>query len=270
VIPFYWIRFLGGIMYLAGVLVMFYNIMRTVKGTTPGDTEAEAVPFVRKKITGKFHYVLESKPAMFTTLTLIAILIGGIFEIVPMMAIQSNVPSIAGVKPYTPLELEGRDIYIREGCNNCHSQMVRPLRAQTERYGDYSKAGEFVYDHPFLWGSRRTGPDLHRIGGKYPNLWHLQHMEDPRAIVKESIMPPYQWLLENKMSSAGIKPKMKALKKLGVPYDDETISNAEDLFWEQAREINADLANSGVQDMEDKQIIALIAYLQRLGTDIKE
>ncbi|CAM2067238.1 cytochrome-c oxidase, cbb3-type subunit I [Sulfidibacter corallicola] len=271
IIPFYWIRFLGGLLYLSGALVMFYNVMKTISGVkAPADTEAEATPFRPTELKGAFHYRLEAKPVLFTVLTTVAILIGGIVETIPMIAIESNVPSIASVKPYTPLELVGRDIYIREGCNNCHSQMIRPLRAETERYGEYSKSGEFVYDHPFLWGSKRTGPDLHRIGGKYPNLWHLRHMEDPRAIVNDSIMPAYDWLLRDKTNLRDVKAKVRAMSRLGVPYDKETIENAKALAEAQAREIGQNLAESGVADMDDKEITALIAYLQRLGTDIKK
>lgn len=270
VIPFYWLRFLGGLMYVSGVILMLYNCIRTAKaGPVPEDTLAEAAPLRPKVVKGKFHYVLESKPLLFTVLTSIAILIGGIVEIVPMIAIESNVPSIASVKPYSPLELIGRDLYIRDGCNNCHSQMIRPLRAETERYGEYSKAGEFVYDHPFLWGSKRTGPDLHRIGGKYPNIWHYRHMEDPRALVKESIMPAYKWMITDTYDSHTIQNKLKAMKKLGVPYDEETIENAEALAAQQAAEIAKDLAEAGIENTSDKEITALIAYLQRLGTDIK-
>jgi cytochrome c oxidase cbb3-type subunit I/II len=250
---------------------MLYNIIKTVAGhPTPADTEARAEAWERKPLTGGWHHRLEGKPLLFTVLTVIAILIGGIVETIPMLAIESNVPSISSVKPYTPLELMGRDIYIREGCVSCHSQMVRPLRAETERYGTYSKAGEFVYDHPFLWGSKRTGPDLHRVGGKYPNLWHLRHMEDPRAIVKESIMPPYPWLLENTLDTGGLSNRLSAMTKIGVPYDEDTIARGEQLLREQARTIADDLATQGVENMADKEITALIAYLQRLGTDIKE
>lgn len=271
VVPFYWLRFLGGLMYVAGLVVMAYNLRKTVAGVTkPADTEASAVPYERKKLIGSFHYILEGKPLVFTVLTVIAVLIGGIVEIVPMMAIESNVPSIKSVQPYTPLELAGRDIYIREGCNNCHSQMIRPLRAETERYGEYSKSGEFVYDHPHLWGSKRTGPDLHRIGGKYPHLWHLRHMEDPRAIVPESIMPAYPWMLTDTVDLSVLPAKLKAMASLGVPYDEGTISNAVALAEEQAADIAKDLAQAGAEGMEDKEITALIAYLQRLGTDIKE
>ncbi|CAM2007524.1 cytochrome-c oxidase, cbb3-type subunit I [Acanthopleuribacter pedis] len=271
IVPLYWIRMFGGMLYLGGALVMLYNVVKTISGVTvPEDTEAEATPYERKPLVGSFHYRLEAKPVLLTVLATIAILIGGVAETIPMMAIESNVPSISSVKPYTPLELVGRDIYIREGCNNCHSQMIRPLRAEVERYGEYSKSGEFVYDHPHLWGSKRTGPDLHRVGGKYPNLWHLRHMEDPRAIVADSIMPAYQWLLENKMNLGDVKAKVNAMKHLGVPYDRDTVENAKKIAEAQAAEIGADLAASGVEGMDDKEITALIAYLQRLGTDIKK
>ncbi len=271
IVPLYWIRMFGGLLYLGGALVMLYNVVKTIAGVTvPEDTEAEAAPYERKPLVGSFHYRLEAAPVTLTVLATIAILIGGLAETIPMMAIEANVPSISSVKPYTPLELAGRDIYIREGCNNCHSQMIRPLRAEVERYGEYSKSGEFVYDHPFLWGSKRTGPDLHRIGGKYPNLWHLRHMEDPRAIVEDSIMPAYAWLLENKMNLNDVQAKVKAMKHLGVPYDRDTVTNAKTLAEAQAEAIADDLAASGIDGMQDKEITALIAYLQRLGTDIKK
>lgn len=271
VIPFYWLRTIGGLMYVLGLIIMLYNMIKTVSGVAvPADTEAEAAPFERKPLMGKFHYRLEGAPFKFTVLTLIAVLIGGLVEIVPMIAIESNVPSISSVKPYTPLELLGRDIYLKEGCVNCHSQMVRPLRAEVERYGPYSKSGEFVYDHPFLWGSKRTGPDLHRIGGKYPNMWHLRHMEDPRSIVKESIMPSYPWLLEDPMDYEDIGDKLAAMSKIGVPYTDAEIQSAKADLEAQAKVIGDDLAASGVDGMHDKDIVALIAYLQRLGTDIKK
>ena len=271
VIPFYWLRFLGGLMYISGVVIMIYNAAKTAsQGAKLEDTVAQAPPIPRSPLTGKLHSILEAKPNLFAVLVTVAILIGGIVEIVPMMAIESNIPSISSVKPYSPLELVGRDIYIREGCNNCHSQMIRPLRAETERYGEYSKAGEFVYDHPFLWGSKRTGPDLHRIGGKYPNLWHLRHMEDPRSMVAGSIMPAYPWLLERPYQTRDLEAKLKAMAKLGVPYSSQTISDAKKLAAIQAAEIGNNLAESGETGTQDKEITALIAYLQRLGTDIEK
>ena len=188
---------------------------------------------------------------------------------IPTFLIKSNVPTISSVKPYTPLELQGRDIYIREGCNNCHSQMIRPFRSETERYGEYSKAGEFVYDHPFLWGSKRTGPDLQRIGKKYPNLWHFYHMADPRAISPGSIMPAYDWLYVQNLDVTTTEDKITAMRKIGVPYEPgyEKLSNTE--LMKQADEIRLDLAKNDIRIDSNKEIIALIAYLQRMGTDIK-
>jgi cytochrome c oxidase cbb3-type subunit I/II len=201
--------------------------------------------------------------------SLAVILIGGIVEFMPAFLISSNVPTIASVKPYTPLELHGRDIYIREGCVSCHSQMVRPFRSETERYGEYSKAGEFVYDHPFLWGSKRTGPDLHREGNKYPNLWHYLHMENPRAMSPGSIMPAYQWLLTNDMDLSHVDSKISALRSIGVPYAIGYEAKATEELWTQAETITTDLQKAGAPVESNKEIIALIAYLQRLGTDIK-
>ena len=217
---------------------------------------------------GSWHHVLESKPVMFTVLSLIAILIGGIIELMPTFLIKSNVPTISSVKPYTPLELHGRDIYIREGCVNCHSQMIRPFRSETERYGDYSKAGEFVYDHPFLWGSKRTGPDLHRLGGKYPDSWHYYHMLNPESVSQGSIMPPYPWLYEQTIDKSSTVARIKVLRKIGVPYEPgfETIAN--ELIDTQAEQIVANLQEDDIEAVSDAEIIALIAYLQRLGTDI--
>jgi cytochrome c oxidase cbb3-type subunit I/II len=215
------------------------------------------------------HRWLEGKPMPFLIASLIVILVGGIFEIVPMQVIKSNVPTITSVKPYTPLELHGRDIYIREGCYLCHSQMIRPFRSETERYGEYSKAGEFVYDTPFQWGSKRTGPDLHRIGGKYPHAWHYQHMYDPQSIAPGSIMPRYPWLLENTLDTSLTSNKIRALMTLNFPYPVGYDNVAYIDVQTQALEIVEELKVSGIETSHDREIIALIAYLQRLGTDIK-
>jgi cytochrome c oxidase cbb3-type subunit I/II len=192
-----------------------------------------------------------------------------VFEFVPMFLIKSNVPTIASVKPYTPLELQGRDIYIREACNSCHSQLVRPFRSETERYGEYSKAGEYVYDHPFLWGSKRTGPDLHRVGGKYPNLWHYLHMENPSSMSPGSLMPSYPWLHTNDLDVSTTESKINALRSVGVPYPEGYEKIANDDLQAQAEKIAIDLQTNGAPAEPNKEIIALIAYLQRLGTDIK-
>jgi cytochrome c oxidase cbb3-type subunit I/II len=192
-------------------------------------------------------------------------------EFFPMVIIDENVPKIASVQPYTPLELEGRDIYIREGCVGCHSQMVRPFRSETERYGEYSKSGEFIYDRPFLWGSKRTGPDLHRVGKKYSDDWHYNHMIDPQSMSTGSIMPPYPWLAENDLNTAHTAAKIRVLQKLGTPYVEGYDQIAVEELELQADRIAKSLATSGVEqeNLAQKEIIAIIAYLQRLGTDIK-
>jgi len=216
------------------------------------------------------HRTLEGWPIVFTVMVLIAVFIGGFVEFLPLAIVKSNIPRIKAVTPFTALEVAGRDIYIREGCNNCHSQMVRPFRHELERYGEYGKPGETVYEHPFLWGSKRTGPDLAREGGKYPNLWHVRHMEDPRSTSPRSLMPPYPWLLERELDLEILPRRMRALSKVGVPYTGEQIANAITDAEIQAQEIAADVASqSGPEGIEDKEIVALVAFLQRLGTDIK-
>lgn len=218
----------------------------------------------------KDHRWLEGQGTLMSILVTIVILIGGVVEIVPLYFVRTSVQPIEGVKPYTPLELEGRDLYIKEGCYNCHSQMVRPFRDETERYGPYSKAGEFVYDHPFQFGSKRTGPDLHRVGGKYPDSWHFYHMKNPREIVPGSVMPNYSWLHSRKLDTSLTKKKMEVLRKLGVPYSTPEIDHAKDTLQKQAEEIAGRLRNEKVENVQaDREIIALIAYLQRLGGDIK-
>lgn len=214
------------------------------------------------------HRWLETKGFLFGVLSFIVVSIGGLVEIVPLYMVDAQIPRIEEVKPYTPLELEGRDIYIREGCYTCHSQVVRPFRDETERYGPYSKAGEFVYDRPFQWGSKRTGPDLARLGGKYPDSWHYLHMQNPRDMAPESIMPNYPWLLTNPLDTSLTEAKLATLRKLGTPYSDEEIRNARPLLEAQASEIAERLKAADIETEADKEIIALIAYLQRLGTDI--
>ena len=229
IVPMYILRAIGGGLYLIGAIVMTYNLTKTMKqGSFMANESAEAYALEKvEKSSGGWHHALESMPIRFTILTTIAILIGAIFELVPTFLIKSNVPTIASVKPYTPLELEGRDIYIREGCVSCHTQMVRPFRDETLRYqGEYSKAGEFVYDHPFLWGSKRTGPDLHRVGKKYLDSWHYQHMLDPTSMSPGSLMPSYPWLFDQTVDPEGVPNKINAMRKIGVPYQQgyETIA----------------------------------------------
>lgn len=202
-------------------------------------------------------------------LVTLVISIGGLVEIVPLYAVQAQVPTIEEVKPYNPLELEGRDIYIREGCYTCHSQAVRPFRDETERYGPYSKAGEYVYDRPFQWGSKRTGPDLQRQGGKYPDSWHYVHMRNPRDIVPESIMPNYPWLYTTKLDTSATQDKLRTLAKLGTPYDAEYIEKADRKIEIFRKRIARNIKRDGYDDVdEEAEIIALIAYLQKLGSDI--
>lgn len=271
ILPMYMMRAVGGALYLTGVIIMTFNLTKTMKkGKLLADEPAEAMPLEPVvKSEKSWHRRLERKPALFMTLTLIVILIGGMVEMMPTFMISSNVPTIASVKPYTPLELQGRDIYIREGCMGCHSQLVRPFRSETARYGEYSKAGEYVYDHTYLWGSKRTGPDLHRLGGKYPNKWHYDHMLDPTITSPGSIMPAYPWLIEQDLDKSNTPAKIRAMQILGVPYpagfDQEAIAHLEN----QANEIVKDLKLNQIEVTADKEIIAMIAYLQRLGTDIK-
>ncbi|MBZ9651767.1 cytochrome-c oxidase, cbb3-type subunit I [Psychroflexus montanilacus] len=292
IMPMYWMRAIGGSLYILGNFVMIYNVIRTVRSGSKVENElAEAAALSRggrRKRGEKFHTWLERKPIQLTILATIAILIGGIVQIIPTLLVKSNIPTITTVKPYTPLELEGRDLYIREGCVGCHSQMVRPFRSEVERYGEYAKAGEFVYDRPFLWGSKRTGPDLLRVGGKYSDNWHFNHMYDPQSTSSGSIMPAYQWLVKSELNKTNTEDKMQTMADLGVPYSDEEIKNAQASMLTQGEEIQNNLYNDPdfvkayeadkayaeennleFVEMKDREIVALIAYLQRLGTDIK-
>ena len=287
--PMYWMRAIGGTLYLTGVIVLVYNIIRTVKQGSPVENELVEAPALAvispNRLKGeKLHSWLERKPVQFMLLTTVAILIGGLIQILPTILVKSNIPTISAVKPYTPLELEGRDLYIREGCVGCHSQMIRPFRSEVERYGEYSKAGEFVYDHPFLWGSKRTGPDLAREGvkgkpfnGGRDDVWHFNHMYDPQGLNEKSIMPRYQWLIKDELDKSSTQDKMRAMVTLGVPYTEAEINNALKHMDEQATKIETNLlANPDIKKsfgaqttspLKDREIVALIAYLQRLGTD---
>jgi cytochrome c oxidase cbb3-type subunit I/II len=273
VVPFYMLRSLGGALYLIGVFIMVYNIVRTVKqGKLVANEEAHAAPLPRHIQTHgaqHWHRWIERRPVQMLVFSLVAVAIGGILELVPTFMVKSNIPTIAAVKPYTPLELQGRDIYIREGCYTCHSQMIRPFRDEVARYGEYSKAGEFVYDHPFQWGSKRTGPDLARIGGKYPDSWHYNHMLDPRIMSPGSIMPSYPWLFDNEVDTSLTSAKIRAMQQLGVPYAKGYDKEANKDYLGQATAIQQNLAKDKLGAKKTSEIIALIAYLQRVGTDIK-
>ena len=272
IIPMYALRVLGGTLFLLGACVALYNLYKTAKsGSLVADETVQAPALVRAAATREpWHRAIEAKPFAFSVWILVAVIIGGVVEYVPTAIVKSNIPTIASVQPYTPLEIEGRDLYIREGCLGCHSQMIRPLRAETERYGEYSKPGEYVYDHPFLWGSKRTGPDLHRVGGKYPDSWHYMHMKDPSSTSPGSIMPGYPWLYGKKLAVSHTEGKIITLRKLGVPYPDGFESQAVADLRAQAQKIADGLKASNIEVQPDEEIIALIAYLQRLGTDIKK
>jgi cytochrome c oxidase cbb3-type subunit I/II len=275
ILPLYMLRSFGGFLYLVGVFIMTYNLVKTAyAGKFIANEEVEVAPMIKTANTGGgWHHALESKPVLFTALALVAILIGGVIELVPTFLIKSNIPTIATVKPYTPLELHGRDIYIREGCVGCHSQMVRPFRSEVQRYdpkgGEYSKAGEYVYDHPFLWGSKRTGPDLQRVGAKYADSWHYRHMLAPTEVSTGSIMPAYPWLYELVIDKSATAGKISALRTVGVPYAEGYELTANNDLEAQASKITASLKVDGYEVESEAEIIALIAYLQRLGTDIK-
>ncbi len=270
--PMYWARSIGGTLYLAGALMMVYNLYKTVRqGKFIPNEAAEAAPLVKEASKKKeyWHRVIERKPVTMLVLSLILVAIGGLVQMIPTFLVKSNIPTLASVKPYTPLELQGRDIYIREGCYTCHSQMVRPFRDEVKRYGEYSKAGEFVYDHPFQWGSKRTGPDLARVGGKYPDSWHYNHMYEPSSMTDGSLMPRYIWLLDDNIDTASTPAKIRAMRTLGVPYPKgyDKIANRD--LMRQADSIVANLKKDNIPTPANKEIIALIAYLQRLGRDIK-
>ncbi len=293
IMPMYWMRAIGGSLYITGAFILLYNMIMTARrGSKVTDELAEAAPLTpvtKRQTSGEgWHTWLERRPVKLTIYATIAILIGGMVQIIPSLMVDDYVPKISTVKPYTPLELEGRDIYIREGCVNCHTQMIRPFRSEVERYGEYSKSGEYVYDHPFLWGSKRTGPDLHRIGGKYSDNWHLNHMYDPQSTSSGSIMPSYKWLVSSELNKSNTETKMRALSKIGVPYTEEEIERAQQWMDEQGTKIEKNLysdpdfattyeadkkyaKDNGEEfiEMKNREIVAVIAYLQRLGTDIK-
>jgi cytochrome c oxidase cbb3-type subunit I/II len=289
-LPMYWVRVAGGSLYLIGMVIFGYNIWRTwLARPRTYDVPVISAPPLSKQLVdahphpapsgaglwarfaaADWHRKWERMPLVFTVMVVLAVVVASLAEIIPTFLIRSNVPTIASVKPYSPLELAGRDLYIKEGCFNCHSQMVRPLRHETERYGEYSKPGEFVYDHPFLWGSRRIGPDLARVGGKYPDLWHVRHFEEPKAVVQNSIMPSYAHLQRRELDFDGIQARVDAMLMLGVPYGD-AVNRAPALAREQATAMAAGIESAGgPAGLADREVIALIAYLQRLGKDIKQ
>jgi len=275
IIPLHAFRAIGGAFYLVGVIIMTYNLTKTMlAGNFLANEKASAPGLVADYIpTGEesfWHRVIERRPFQMLLFSLVVILIGTAAELIPTFLINNTEAGIEAVKPYTALEVEGRDLYIREGCVGCHSQLVRPFRSETERYGEFSKMGEFAYDHPFLWGSKRTGPDLHRIGGKYPDSWHYHHMNEPETMSPGSIMPSYPWMITNSVDFGSLKQKISALRSVGVPYAGGYEEMALEDAMKQGIVIAATLKTEGVNVEPDKEIVAMIAYLQRLGTDIKK
>ncbi len=279
ILPLYYVRAFGGFLFILGYIMLLINIIKTIANapanqiadtvTAPALTNANAVEIGSGK--SKMHRMLEGLPVPFAVLSLVAILVGSIIELVPSFLSSSFAPENPHIKPYTPLELHGRDLYVREGCYVCHSQMIRPMNVDTARYGTFSRAEESKYDHPFQWGSRRTGPDLARVGGKYPDLWHYRHMMDPREVTPGSVMPAYTWLDSQKIDFSLIKNKVSVMKTLGVPYTKDEIDNATEFARMQAQEIAKGLQTQGAPaNLEDKEITAMIAYLQRLGKDLRD
>ncbi len=272
IIPMYWARGIGGTLVFISFLTMAYNLYKTAKKGSPKEGEifeAYALDETSLETGATKHRTLEGMPTLFSILSLIAILVGSAIEIIPSILSNRYVMRIEEVTPYTPLEVIGRDLYVREGCYLCHSQSVRTMGHERLRYGKVSQAGEFIYDRPFQWGSKRTGPDLHRVGGKYSNLWHYRHFLRPQEVTAGSVMPRYPWLFDNKIDYGALPKKMIALKKLGTPYSDEEVQGALTHAKEQASTIAEDLNRTGniAPEMQDREVIALIAYIQRLGID---
>ena len=274
IIPMYWVRAIGGVLVLFGFVLLVYNVYKTIKLAPKEDTEEEkfkAPPLSASPLDehGGKHRKLEGLPLVFSVLAFVAILVGSVIELVPSLVSNQFIVKDERVKPYSPLEVMGRDVYVREGCYVCHSQLIRPMVAEQLRYGKVSQAAEYVYDRPFQWGSRRIGPDVHRVGGKYNHMWHYRHMLNPRDVTPGSIMPNYPWLYKNKIKYSVVEKKMKVLAALGAPYSDDEINNSVAAAKTQAQSIMDELAKDGVDaKMINKEIIALIAYLQRLGTDL--
>ena len=286
--PEYIVRLVGGVIFLGSMVMMAVNVVMTwrrrpakyeepvheapaLAKAQPQPVKAEGSAW-RRLVSAKWHRRWEALPVTFTVAAAVAVIVASLFEIIPTFLIKSNIATISSVHPYTPLELYGRDIYLREGCYNCHSQMVRPIRSETERYGEYSKAGEFVYDHPFQWGSRRIGPDLHRVGGKFNDVWHVLHLENPRQMpgAESSIMPAYPWMLSDTIDFDVFPTRVKVMAMLGVPYTDAAVQSAAADARGQAELLAARIVTQGgPSGLADKDLVALVAYLQRLGTDIK-
>ncbi|MFL5785923.1 MAG: cytochrome-c oxidase, cbb3-type subunit II, partial [Bacteriovoracaceae bacterium] len=271
IVPMYWVRAIGGTSVLISFIMMIYNFYMTCKLAPAREkTVFEAFPLEAAYVDAgaTAHRKLEGWPMVFAVLSLVAILVGSGIEIIPSLVADKYVIKVSAIKPYSPLELHGRDLYVKEGCYTCHSQTVRPMAHEVVRYGKPSNAAEFVYDHPFQWGSKRTGPDLARVGGKYPHMWHYKHFWDPRDVTAGSIMPRYTWLFDQKIAFNDIPAKMRVMQKLNVPYTDEEVANAVASAKAQAQGIADELASSGVpKKIVEMEVVALIAYIQRIGVD---
>ena len=280
ILPMYFIRVVGGLLYVVGFLLMAFNLVKTMKTGSVENNEAAEAPALhelgaRNPVKETIHRFMERKAVPFSIAVFVALAIGGAVEIIPMVFVKSNVPTIETVTPYTPLELAGRDIYVSEGCYTCHSQMVRPFRWETDRYGEYSKIGEFVYDHPFQWGSRRTGPDLARagvVGGPmYKSVsWHYNHFMDPQKMNETSIMPKYSWFATKDVNLEQLPSKIKVMSTLGVPYPENFDQQAVEEYMFQAQKIVDELKDSEIEIEPTTQMVAIIAYMHKLGRDISK
>ncbi len=266
IIPLYWVRALGGTLYIAGFVVMVFNIVKTIRSAPAQVSDTEITNLVNENVKDGKPRLLEGYAATFSVLAVLAVLVGSVIEIYPTLNVHKYVNPEITVRPFSALEQEGRDLYVREGCYLCHSQQIRPLVDEKLRYGNPSTLEESIYDHPYQWGSKRTGPDLSRVGKKYPDMWHYQHMMDPRQIQPKSIMPSYDWLAKDSINYSQLKKKINVLRNLGVPYTDQEVQNADTDAEKQAAEIADGLKKQGVQGkLENKEILAMIAYLQALG-----
>lgn len=266
IVPLYWVRALGGTLYIAGFVVMVFNIVKTIQSAPGKVQDTEITNLVNENVNDGKPRLLEGYAAKFSVLSVLAVLVGTAIEIYPTLNVHKYVNPEITVRPFSALEQEGRDLYVREGCYLCHSQQIRPLVDEKLRYGNPSTLEESIYDHPYQWGSKRTGPDLARLGKKYPDMWHYQHMMDPRQIQPKSIMPAYDWLAKGSIDYAQIKKKLNVLRNLGVPYTDLEVQNADVDAEKQAAEIAEGLKKQGVQEkLDNKEILAMIAYLQALG-----
>ena len=279
--PFYVIRGLGGVLYLTGALIMVYQCLAhdPRRDRTRRGPQCRCGNILKGGNVMKFtHATVEKNATLLMVLSLLVVSIGGIVEIAPLFYLENTIEKVEGVRPYSPLELKGRNIYVREGCYTCHSQMIRPFRDEVERYGHYSLAAESMYDHPFQWGSKRTGPDLARVGGRYSDEWHVQHMIDPRSVVPESVMPAYSFLARREIRVDNIAAHLKANRAVGVPYTDEMIENAQtdleaqiDPDADGADDLLTRYPKAQIRDFDGNpgkltEMDALVAYLQMLGT----